>query len=251
MANHLLNTSATVTSPSRVRFEPNAIDQDEEEQARLRRGTVSPELKNQIALRSMLGRKAVEHGYSTGRSFSRSQSEASIFRPLVRPPTTSTEDLGNPSNTLWESGYTQLSRVKSTSSVIGGLNDDPLRAGWRRNEPGPLWEQSHELEPDRTVMACIDEGDGFDPDEIELDGSNPGSLMGGDDHVEDDDTSPEDLDKLGTLPTPDTNRDFIFKPRGFSKTQSMPVGGTFGTRPEQPGFHRPYDETFMRMDVPF
>ncbi|KAI9615847.1 hypothetical protein H4Q26_011098 [Puccinia striiformis f. sp. tritici PST-130] len=254
------NISHHLTSPPRVRFDQANVE-EEEEQTRLRRGSVSKDLRNQIALRGIIGRNAVSQGYATSRSFSRSQSEASIFRPDPRPelePPVAEGALDNPSNTLWKSRYTQLNRVKSTSSVISGLNDDVLRAGWRRNEPGPLWEQSRELDYDRQAITNIpelDEGDGFDVEEMELDvDSSPAisndlsSLM-----MQSDDAN-ESTDQFGALPNFSHLTTALTAPdaqRRFSKTKSMPVGGTFGTRPEQDRFHREFDSTFMRMDVEF
>lgn len=195
--------------------------------------------------------KAVSLGYATQRSFARSQSEASIFRPVVNPPL-----VENPSDTLWKSGYTQLSRVKSTSSAISGLNDDAFRAGWRRNEPGPYWEQDHELEPDRQLiiedrlMTKIEEaeGDGFPlEEEDELDASGPESAQ-----HDLDDSSSQAEDQLGDLPTPDLFRSPLLTPRKLSKTQSMPVSGQFALRPNQVRqVRRPYDPNFMCMDASF
>lgn len=59
---------ASIQSPSlqnpptsgTVRFTTTAID--EEQEARLRRGTVSPDLKNMIAMRGILGRKGQSEG---------------------------------------------------------------------------------------------------------------------------------------------------------------------------------------------
>ncbi|KAG0148992.1 hypothetical protein CROQUDRAFT_360029 [Cronartium quercuum f. sp. fusiforme G11] len=249
-----LGPDSDISAPPKVRFDSSAVDEDEE--TRLRRGTVSADLKNQIALRSLLGRKAVSLGYATNRNFSRSQSEASIFRPLIRPPIlTTNEEINNPSTTLWESGYTKLSRVKSTSSVIGGLNDDILRAGWRRNEPGPYWEQCNELESDRKqLMENIEETqDGFDLEDYDGEGefeNEEDDLMRS---INDDE---DQEDKSNEIVTPEiffnhAKKNGINNQRQFSKTKSMPVGGTFGTRPDQPTFHRPFDDTFMRMDVPF
>jgi len=244
----------------RVRFEQSHVD-DEEEQARLRRGSVSKDLRNQIALRGIIGRNAVSQGYATHRLFSRSQSEASIFRPDPKPELEPPEDEGaqdNPSNTLWKSRYTQLNRVKSTSSVISGLNDDVLRAGWRRNEPGPLWEQSRELDSDRQAITNIpelDEGDGFDVEEMDLDlDSSPAISNDLASLIQSDDTN-ESADQFGPLPGSKSGfSNHLLAPtakRQFGKTKSMPVGGSFGTRPEQEKFHREFDSTFMRMDVEF
>ncbi|PLW33688.1 hypothetical protein PCASD_10297 [Puccinia coronata f. sp. avenae] len=244
----------------RVRFEQSNID-DEEEQAKLRRGSVSKDLRNQIALRGIIGRNAVSQGYATNRLFSRSQSEASIFRPDPKPELEPPEEdgaLDNPSNTLWKSRYTQLNRVKSTSSVISGLNDDVLRAGWRRNEPGPLWEQSRELDSDRQAITNIpelDEGDGFDVEEMDLDlDSSPAISNDLASLIQSDDTH-ESIDRFEPLPVFKSDNfshlSAPIPPRRFGKTQSMPVGGTFGTRPEQEKFHRKFDSTFMRMDVEF
>ncbi|WAQ89493.1 hypothetical protein PtA15_11A182 [Puccinia triticina] len=245
------------TDTPRVRFEKNNVD-DEEEEARLRRGSVSKDLRNQIALRGIIGRNAVSQGYATTRSFGRSQSEASIFRPDPKPelePPAAEGALDNPSNTLWKSRYTQLNRVKSTSSVISGLNDDVLRAGWRRNEPGPLWEQSRELDYDRQAITKIpelDEGDGFDVEDMELDvDSSPNdmaSLILSDDTI-------ESADQLRPLPSAKLDFSSALNSqttkRQLGKTKSMPVGGAFGTRPHQEKFHREFDCTFMRMDVEF
>lgn len=247
----------------RVRFQPDKAD-DEDEQARIRRGSVSKDLRNQIALRGMIGRNAVSQGYATNRLFSRSRSEASIFRPDPKPelePPADESALDNPSNTLWKSRYTKLNRVKSTSSVISGLNDDVLRAGWRRNEPGPYWEQSRELDVEREAIVEVpeaEEADGFDIDEMEFDDpltdSSPAvsndlaSLL-----IPNDDRS----DQLGSFESSVhrfhhhlSHRSESSK-RQFGKTKSMPVGGSFGTRPEQEKFHRQFDSTFMRMDVEF
>ncbi|EFP81140.1 hypothetical protein PGT21_011018 [Puccinia graminis f. sp. tritici] len=256
-------TTTSLLSPTadtpRVRFEPSNAN-DEDEQARLRRGSVSKDLRNQIALRGIIGRNAVSQGYSTVRSFSRSQSEASIFRPDPKPelePPAVEGALDNPSNTLWKSRYTQLSRVKSTSSVISGLNDDVLRAGWRRNEPGPLWEQSRELDCDRQAITNIpevDEGDGFDVEEMELDADSSPAISSDFVSLNQSEDTNESADQFGALPA----SKFSFShpnpstvKRQFGKIKSMPVGGTFGTRPDQEKFHREFDSTFMRMDMEF
>ncbi|KAI9624741.1 hypothetical protein H4Q26_016658 [Puccinia striiformis f. sp. tritici PST-130] len=164
-----------LTSPPRVRFDQANVE-EEEEQTRLRRGSVSKDLRNQIALRESLVETVgglpyymdyqKDQGYATSRSFSRSQSEASIFRPDPRPelePPVAEGALDNPSNTLWKSRYTQLNRVKSTSSVISGLNDDVLQLDYDRQAI--------------TNIPELDEGDGFDVEEMELDvDSSPLSL---------------------------------------------------------------------------
>lgn len=134
------------------------------------------------------------------------------------------------------------------------MNDDVLRAGWRRNEPGPYWEQAHELEPDRRAITKIDEGegDGFDMDEVDLDESSPDSLQDQGDLMDALNEDGEAGDELGSLPGRQPCPDLFADSRhGLAKTQSMPVGGTFGSRPDQPKFYRPFDDTFMKMDVPF
>lgn len=265
----LISLESAHSSPAqlpRVRFEHEDEDVNEEErQASLRRGSVSKDLRNQIALRGIIGRNAVSQGYATHRIFSRSQSEASIFRPDPSPelqPPADEEALDNPSNTLWKSNYTKLNRAKSTSSVIGGLNDDILRAGWRRNEPGPYWEQARELDGDREAMGKIPEfdeaaGDGFDVEEMDFDApSNAPFLLASNDltRLITSEEHDEFVNQPGSMHYPH------FKPnchpastykRPLDKTKSMPVGGAFGTRPDQVTFHRQFDPTFMRMDVPF
>jgi len=252
---------------ARVRFQPTKVD-DEEEQAKIRRGSVSKDLRNQIALRGMIGRNAVSQGYATNRIFSRSQSEASIFRPDPKPelePPADDVALDNPSNTLWKSRYTTLNRVKSTSSVISGLNDDVLRAGWRRNEPGPYWEQSRELDVEREAIVEVpevEETDGFDIDEMDFDDdqvteSSPAvsndlaSLIQNDDSIAASDLQLESFNSSSRFHNHFSNLSSDSSKRQFGKTKSMPVGGSFGTRPEQEKFHRKFDSTFMRMDVEF
>ncbi|MBW0466547.1 hypothetical protein O181_006262 [Austropuccinia psidii MF-1] len=246
----------------RVRFQGSNGEDDEE--TRLRRGSVSKELRNQIAIRGMIGRNAVSQGYATNRLFSRSQSDASIFRdpkPEFDLPTPES-GLDNPSNTLWKSNYTKLNRTKSTSTVISGLNDDVLRAGWRRNEPGPLWEQSRELDPDREAVVEIPEEDGFDVEEMDFDvpSTDSAPTRSGDllSMIQEDGSTDELIDSFGQPGSLSSNlksNQSIFlestSKRQFSKTQSMPVGGSFGTRAEQPKFYREFDDTFMRMDVEF
>ncbi|CAH7675198.1 hypothetical protein BY996DRAFT_4585050 [Phakopsora pachyrhizi] len=245
-------------SSSHVRFENVKPEEEEDEEARLRRGSVPKDLKDIIAIRGILGRNAVSQGYSTNRSFLRSRSEASIFRP--EPDSITENESENPSTTLWDSGYTTLNRTKSTSSVISGLNDDVLRAGWRRNEPGPMWEQCHELEPDRRAIVKIDEdeGDGFEVEEMEMEdaptdssavrSSDLADLMK--DEGESESTLQETDDRVGEMNLKTSSAITTLR-RGLGKTQSMPVGGSFGTRPEQPKFYREYDDTFMRMDMDF
>lgn len=249
-------TGGMSSSPS-VRFQDASPSSnlDADEEARLRRGAVPENLKKQIATRSVLGRAAVN---LTNDSFSRSKSEASIFRSIRPTPEPASND--EPSVTLWQSGYTTLSRAKSTSSVISGLNDDVLRAGWRRNEPGPYWEQAHELEPDRQATVVLEEeaqGDGFDFDEMDFDdpptnssATNPQDLAS---LIDDEDkhSTSEAVDCLGELNPTLSQGTLNYSKRKFAKTQSMPVGGTFGTRPDQPKFYREFDDSFMRMDVEF
>ncbi|POW23517.1 hypothetical protein PSHT_00119 [Puccinia striiformis] len=273
------NISHHLTSPPRVRFDQANVE-EEEEQTRLRRGSVSKDLRNQIALRGIIGRNgglsSLLHGLSKRvnpdldccqsricyQSIVQSFPIRSVnFQTRSEARARATSSRGSVRQSIEHIMEVKIHTIESseiTSSVISGLNDDVLRAGWRRNEPGPLWEQSRELDYDRQAITNIpelDEGDGFDVEEMELDvDSSPAisndlsSLM-----MQSDDAN-ESTDQFGALPNFSHLTTALTAPdaqRRFSKTKSMPVGGTFGTRPEQDRFHREFDSTFMRMDVEF